>query len=123
MVSTRRARAALDLASGVLGLLAGLFLVVAGTVGLPRTPGFAFGVTAMGLLGAGFSAVGVGHVAIDDRVRGGGEFVAGAGAILLGLAFGVGSGGPLVLVGGAAVVLGGAVVVADSFGLELPVAG
>jgi hypothetical protein len=120
MVSTERARAGLDLASGLLGLAAGLLLVASGTVGLPQVSGLAVGVTAMGLLGAGFSAVGVGHVAIDDRTRGVGEFAAGVGAIVVGLAFGLGPGGPLLFLGLIGILVGGAIVLADSFGLQLP---
>jgi|GEM_PF-6234083 len=41
----------------------------------------------MGLFGAGFSAVGVGHLRIGARTRGLGEVVAGAGAIVFGLSF------------------------------------
>lgn len=116
MDRTERYRLYLDFASSVLGLVAGVLFVVAGVVGLPEIAGIAAPVVVMGLLGAAFSAVGVGHVYFDDGVRGAGEFAAGVGAMLVGLSFGVQQGVPVFAVGVVALVVGGVVLAADSFG-------
>jgi hypothetical protein len=117
MTDTARYRLYLDLASGVLGLTAGLLFVGAGVVGLPSVAGVAAPVAAMGLLGAGFSAVGVGHFYLEDDVRGAGEFVAGVGAILVGLSFAVSQGIPVFAAGALMLIGGGLILVADNFGI------
>lgn len=117
MNKAARYRLYLDLASSVLGVLAGLLFVVAGVFGLPMIAGVAAPVVAMGLLGAGFSAVGVGHLYLEDDVRGMGEFLAGVGAMLVGLSFGVSQGIPVFAVGAVALIGGGVILLADSFGL------
>lgn len=113
MAERARLRVALDLAAGLLGVAVGLLLLVNATLGLPTVAGVAVPVVAMGLVGAGFSAVGVGHVYIEENVRGAGEFLAGVGAMLLGLSFGVTPSTPPFVIGVLALVLGGLVLVAE----------
>ncbi|QSG13777.1 hypothetical protein [Halapricum desulfuricans] len=72
----------------------------------------------MGLFGAGFSAVGVGHLRIGARTRGLGEVVAGAGAIVFGLSFLVTPSIVPFVAGVIGLGLGGAVLAAESFGLS-----
>lgn len=120
-MSTRtRVSLYLDLACGVLGIAAGLLLLLNGTVGLPSVGDVAVPVVAMGLLGAGFSAVGVGHIYYERAVRGGAEFTAGVGAMLVGLSFGVSPQLPAFLIGVVALLTGGLVLLADGFGIGLP---
>jgi hypothetical protein len=119
MNQTARYRLYLDLASSVLGVLAGILFVVESIFDLPSLAGVAAPVVVMGILGAGFSAVGVGHLYLEDDVRGMGEFVAGVGAMLVGLSFGVSQGIAVFAVGVVALVAGGLILLADSFGIEL----
>lgn len=116
MDRNERYRLYLDFASSVLGVLAGVLFALAGVVGLPDVAGLAAPIVVMGLLGAAFSAVGVGHVYFEDSVRGAGEFAAGVGAMLVGLSFGVQQGVPVFAVGVVALVVGGVVLAADSYG-------
>lgn len=60
MTRAARYRLYLDLTSSRLGVLAGLLFVFSGVFGLPAVEGVAAPVAVMGLLGAAFSAVGVG---------------------------------------------------------------
>lgn len=115
-MSASNQRVWLDLLSSLFGVLAGLVVVANGFVG-PITVGDAdLGVAAMGLLGAGFAAVGVGHLRIEDPYRGMGEIVAGVGAIFLGVSYLV---TPAVVPFGIGVLgigVGGLIVLAESFG-------
>lgn len=117
MNRTARYRVYLDLASSVLGVVAGLLFVLSGVFGLPAVEGVAAPVVAMGVLGAAFSAVGVGHLYLRADVRGMGEFVAGVGAMLVGLSFGVTQTTPVFVIGVGGLVVGGLVILADSFGV------
>ena len=115
---TQQARLRLDLASGLVGVLAGIIIVAAGLFGPLTLAGVDLSVVAMGLFGAGFSAVGVGHLRIGARTRGLGEVVAGAGAIVFGLSFLVTPSIVPFVAGVIGLGLGGAILAAESFGLS-----
>ncbi|MCU4717399.1 hypothetical protein [Halapricum hydrolyticum] len=112
------ARLWLDVASGLVGVLAGLVIVAAGLFGPLTVAGVDLGVTAMGLFGAGFSAVGIGHLRIDARTRGLGELIAGAGAIAFGLSFQVTPSIVPFVAGVLGLAFGGTILATESFGLS-----
>jgi len=115
---TERARIKLDLASSFIGVLAGVIIVAAGLFGPLTVAGVDLSVVAMGLFGAGFSAIGVSHLRIDARTRGLGELVAGTGAIVFGLSFLVTPSIVPFVVGLIGLGLGGTILAAESFGLS-----
>ncbi|MFW6017919.1 MAG: hypothetical protein ACOCPX_03790 [Halapricum sp.] len=115
---TAGARLWLDVASGVVGVLAGLLVVGAGLFGPLTVAGVDLGVTAMGLFGAGFSAIGIGHLRLEARTRGLGELIAGAGAIVFGLSFLLEPSIIPFLGGVLGLAFGGTILLAESFDLS-----
>lgn len=107
----------LDLLSSVLGVAAGVVVLAVGFFG-PITAGSSdLGVAAMGLLGAGFAAVGVGHFRIEATYRGVGEILAGVGAISFGISYLVSPATIPFVLGVLGLGVGGAVLAAESFDL------
>mgnify|MGYP000032403912 FL=1 len=114
-MSASNQRVWLDLLSSLFGVFAGVVVVANGFVG-PLTVGDAdLGVAAMGLLGAGFSGVGVGHLRIEDTHRGMGEILAGVGAIFLGVSYLVTPALIPFAIGVLGICVGGLIVLAESF--------
>jgi hypothetical protein len=116
-MSVSNQRVWLDLASSLLGVLAGIVIIAGGFFG-PLTVGSAdLGVAAMGLLGAGFAGIGVGHFRIEDIHRGMGEILAGVGAIFVAISYLVTPALIPFAIGVLGLGAGGLVVLAESFGV------
>lgn len=114
---SERHRVWLDLLNGAFGVIAGLLIVANAAFGLQEVAGFGTPLVAMGLLGTGFAAVGLGHLSLGDTRTGMAESTAGVGAIFLGLSFTVRPQVPLFVVGAVALLAGGVVLLVEQFDL------
>lgn len=115
-----RSRLWLDLLSSLFGVGAGVVVVASGLAGPLTVGGTDLGVAAMGLLGAGFAGVGIGHLRIEDTRRGMGELLAGVGAIFFGLSYLIEPSIVPFALGVLGLGVGGIVLVLDSFDVDLP---